>query len=438
MRPIPLALRLTAPLLAVIVLTAALPTSAQEEEPGPGMRGVIEGEGFTRVKIAVPSAESSAGYGAITSELVETLREDLIFSGFFDVIDPKLYRLVPPSDDGAVRHEDWISIGADALIGIRVPVQDDRIDLEARLYDNASGSVLFARRYGGEMGMLRRVAHLLADDIVRHYTGRPGVALSRIAFVSEFEGNKEIYLMDYDGRRIRRLTSSGTINLSPAWSPDKQELAFMSWRGRQPSVYVMTAEGKRGVLKTVGGELSSAPDWSPDGRKVAYTSDVDGNTEIYVLDRTTHRNTRLTHNRAIDTAPAYSPNGREIAFTSDRSGSPQIYVMDADGLNVRRLSWESSYNDSPAWSPRGDRLAFASRVDGRFHIVVLDISSGRITQLTRGRHNNENPRWSPDGRHLVFASNRRGSYQIFTMAADGRDVRQLTRGQDGYTPDWSR
>jgi TolB protein len=419
-------------------LLASPSTAPAQEGSGRGIEGVIEVEGFTPIKIAIPDAQTSAGFTATTAELVQTLRADLIFSGFFDVIDPSLYGLVPESTDGGIRHEDWMSIGADALVEIRVPVQDDRIDLEARLYDNKSQSVLFARRYGGELGMLRRVAHLLADDVVRHYTGKPGVAMSRIAFVSEYQGNKEIYLMDYDGRRIRRLTSSGTINLSPVWSPDGSELAFMSWRGRQPGVYVMSAEGKLGVLKTVGGELSSAPEWAPDGRKLAYTSDIDGNTEIYVLDRTTGRNRRLTHNRAIDTAPAYSPNGREIAFTSDRSGSPQIYVMDADGLNVRRVSWEGSYNDSPAWSPRGDRMAYASRREGRFHIVVLDISDGRLTQLTRGRHNNENPRWSPDGRHLVFASDRRGSCQIHTMGADGSNARALTRGVDGYTPDWSK
>jgi TolB protein len=419
------------------LLGAALGVTAQQTPPA-GLRGEIEEAGFTRIKIAVPDAETSAGFRTTTAELVETLRQDLIFSGYFDVIDPSLYALVPPAEDGEIRHDDWISIGADALVMLRVPVQDDRIDMEARLYDNPSRSILFARRYGGAMESLRRVAHLLADDMVRHYTGRPGVALSRIAFVSENEGNKEIYLMDYDGRRIRRLTSSGTINLSPVWSPDGQELAFTSWRGRQPGVYVMSAEGELRVLRTVGGELSSAPDWSPDGKRIAYSSDVDGNTEIYVLDRPTGRNRRLTYNRAIDTAPAFSPNGRELAFTSDRSGSPQIYVMDTDGLNVRRLSWEGSYSDSPAWSPRGDRLAYATRLDGRFHIVVLDIESGRVARLTRGGHNNENPRWSPDGRHLVFASDRRGAYHIYTMGADGANVRRLTRGQDGYTPDWSR
>lgn len=424
----------TAALAILIGATGTLHAQAAPE----GIRDTIEGGGFTQIKIALPDALTGGGYGAPTAELVQTLRDDLEFSGFFDVIAPSLYHLVPQPADGAVAHDDWLGIGADAMVQLRVPVQDGRIDIEARLFDNASGTVLFARRYGGEISLLRRVAHQLSDDLVRHYTGRPGVALSRIAFVSKYGEGKEVYLMDYDGRRVRRLSTTRTINLSPVWSPDGGELSFVSWRGKQPAVYVMSSEGKLGVLRTVGGELSAAPDWAPDGNRLAYTSDVDGNSEIYVLDRDSGRNRRLTHNRAIDTAPAFSPNGREIAFTSDRTGVPQIYLMDADGLNVRRISWEGSYNDSAAWSPRGDRLAYASRVEGNFHIVVRDLSSGSVTRLTRGRGNNENPRWSADGRHLVFASNRAGSYDIYTMRADGSDVRRLTRGGDSFTPDWSK
>lgn len=408
----------------------------QQQQSGIG--GEIEGRGFRRVPIAVPDAQTSAGFSDVAQELAQTIRDDLTFSGYFDVVDPKLYRLVGASQDGLPHFEDWLSIGAEAVVDMRLPVQDDRIDLEARLYDTQGKTRLLSQRYGGERDLLRRVAHLVADDIIKQMTGQDGLSMSRITFVSEFQGNKEIYLMDYDGRRIRRLTSSGTLNLSPAWSPDGSELAFMSWRGRQPGVYVMDDEGKLGVLKTVGGELSSAPDWAPDGKQLAYTSDVDGNTEIYVLDRRTGKNRRLTHNQAIDTAPAFSPNGREIAFTSDRSGSPQIYLMGADGLNSRRVSWDSNYNDSAAWSPTGDRLAYASRVDGSFHIVIHDMASGATRQITSGRHNNENPRWSPDGRHLVFSSDRSGSYQIYTMRADGSDANRLTRGSDGYTPDWSK
>jgi TolB protein len=429
-RPIP-SRWLTVLFVALMALTLALPGAAQERR----LEGEVLGEGYSSIKIAVPGVREG---GDVAAEIVQTVRDDLEFSGIFDVVDTSLYRLVLEAEGSEERFEDWISIGADALVRVTLGPNRDRIDMQARLYDNLSGTLLFARRYGGRNELARLVAHQLADDLVRHYTGAPGVAMTRIAFSSRHGEGKEIYLMDYDGQRLRRLTTTDTINITPVWSPKGDELAYVSWRGRQPGVFVMSSEGVLGHLATVGGELSAAPDWSPDGRKLVYSAFVEDNSELYILDRNTGRNTRLTHNPAIDTAPAYSPNGREIAFTSDRSGGPQIYVMSAEGLNTRRISWSGSYNDSAAWSPSGDRMAYVSRIEGRFELMLLDLTSDRTRRLTWGEGNNENPRWSPDGRHIVFASDRAGTYDIYTIRADGSDVRRLTRGGNCYTPDWSK
>ena len=427
--------RIVTGVLVLSLLGFLSPVLAQDDRPT--LDVTIEG-GMSAIKIAVPPPMADSAEDPNAGELILTLRDDLKFSGFFDIVDPSLYRLVPPAEGTEERHEDWLSIGAEALIRLRLRSSGGRVDLEARLYDNSGGGLLFARRYGGSTDLVRRVAHTLADDLVKHYTGQEGIFTTRIAFVSAHGDNKEIYLMDFDGRRIRRLTTSNTLNITPAWSPDGNELAYVSWRGRQPAVYVMTNEGKLGVLDIVGSELSSSPDWAPDGRRLVYSADVEGNTELFMLDRSSGKNSRLTHHAAIDTSPAYSPNGREIAFTSDRTGVPQVYIMSAEGVNVRRVSWSGSYNDSAAWSPTGDRLAFASRIDGWFEIVVLDLTTEKVTQLTRGPGNNENPRWSPDGRHIVFSSNRGGDYQIYTMRSDGSDVSRLTQGRESYTPDWSR
>jgi len=429
----PFRTRLLIGLTTLLVLASAGPSMAQR-----GIEGVVEGTGGLSIKVAVPDPQIGSGSPAHAQEIGETLRADLQFSGVFDVVDPSLYNLVPNTGE-TVRHDDWLSIGANALIRMRLEVRGSRVDLEARLYDNQGKTETFALRYGGQIELLRRVAHNLADDLVKHFTGEPGVAMTRIAFVSRHGDGKEIYLMDYDGRRVRRLTTSSTINLSPTWSPNGDELAYVSWRGRQPGVYVMSSTGEKRHIATIGGNLSAAPDWSHDARRLAYSSDFHGNTELYVLDRASGRNSRVTHTEAIDTAPAFSPNGRELAFTSDRGGTPQIYIASAEGLNTRRLSWKSSYADSAAWSPDGGRLIYVSRIDGRFDIVLLDLSSNELKRLTWGEGNNENPRFSPDGRHIVFASNRvGGSYQIYTMRSDGSQVKQLTRGRDSFTPDWSR
>ncbi len=424
--------------LLTAVLAADVSVARAQQPSQPRITGVVTGEGFTPIKIAVPAADAAASGAGPAQEIVETLRDDLRFAGFFDVVDPSLYRLVPAAQSDEVPYDDWRSIGADTVVFGRLTVQGGRIDLEARLFDNPSRTQVFARRYGGGTDLARRIAHQVADDLVRHFTGRPGVALSRIAYCSKHGEGKEIYLMDYDGLRIRRLTTTATLNLSPAWSPNGDRIAFVSWRSGRPSIYVTDNDGKTSRVATVGGDLNSAPAWSPDGRKIVYNSDVDGNSELYVVELASGRNTRLTQTAGIETSPVFSPNGREIAFTSDRSGHPQVYIMDAEGLNARRVSTEGDFNDSPAWSPQGDRLAYVTRIEGRFDIVISSLVTGTLTRLTHGEGSNEDPRWAPDGRHLVFASNRSGRWQIHTMAADGSDVRQLTRGEASFTPDWSR
>jgi TolB protein len=421
--------------LAIALAGSSLP--AQQPAPAdPGVTGVVKGEGFTRIRIAVPDVEAEPGAEAVAREITAVLRDDLAFSGYFDVVDPATYAMVATSKEKTVAAR-WLSIGAAALVSQRAKLAAGRIDLRARLEDTQQGAKLFETRYGGTVELARRVAHQVADDIVKHFTGRPGVALTRIAFTSKHGAGKEIYLMDYDGARVRRITTTGTINLAPAWSPSSDRLAFISWRGGAPSVYVLDTEGTLTRIPVLTSELNSSPDWSPDGRKLVYTSLADGNAELFVLDLTTGKNTRLTRSPGIDTSPAWSPNGREIAFTSDRSGTPQIYLVDADGLNLRRVTTDGNYSDSAAWSPRGDKLAYVTRVDRRFQIQLMDVASGAVAAIT-SQGNNENPRFSPDGRHLVFASDRAGSYDIYTMATDGSGVRRLTRGGDAFTPDWSR
>ncbi len=430
--------RLLAPTLPVAAALALAFFSSERAQEKPPLTGVVTGEGFTRVKIALPDAHTDGPARDAAREIVETVRADLDFSGFFEVVSPALYGSVAPTGRDRVPFDDWLSIGADHVALSRVARRQGRLDLQAWLFDNGAKQQLLARRYGGSEDLLRRVAHQLADDLVLHFTGKKGIAMTRIAFVSSHGKAKDLYLMDYDGRRVRRLTTSETINLTPAWSPVGERLAYVSWREGRPGLYVLEGDGRIRKVPTAGGTLNTSPEWAPDGNRLAYASNAEGNVEIYLAELSSGRSRRLTHSPGIDTSPTFSPNGREIAFTSDRSGTPQIYVMDVDGLNVRRLTTDGEYNESAAWSPRGDRLAYVTRSEGRrFDILLLDLATGATRRLTNGEGTNENPRWSPDGRHVVFASNRAGTFDIYTMDAAGGSARRLTRGADSITPDWS-
>ena len=436
--------RLASIACATTTLIAALvalpfPARAQAEPPKPaGISDVIRGSGFTKIKIAVPDPVTEPLLSAMAREIGKTIRDDLAFSGYFDVLDPAIYPLVATSPEKQLEDK-WASLGASSVVLSQLNVASGRVVLRARLFNTSPpATTLFDRRFGNPTELVRRVAHQVSDDIVAQLTGQPGVALTWIAFVSKHGKGKEVYLMDYDGERVRRMTTTASINLMPTWSPVAQRLAYISWRSGAPSIDILESNGRIARAPTAGGTLNVSPDWSPDGRLIVYASNASGNSEVYLLDTTTGRSSRLTNSPAIDTSPSYSPKGREIAFTSDRSGSPQIYVMDAEGLDVRRLTTEDEYADAASWSPKGDRLAYASRRDGRFDIVVIDVATKVTQRLTRGEGDSENPRWSPDGRHIVFSSNRTGSYDLYTMRADGTELRRLTRGGDCFTPDWSR
>ncbi len=420
----------------LVAIFLSLPAVSQQRE----ITNVIEEEGIDPIRIAVPAAAKSKGAGPFAGELVETIRNDLEFTGYFALHFPGNEILYDASARKEPRFELWAAEEVEALLLTQVRLKGERFSIDIRMFDPKNRSTILHQRYGGGASQVRRLAHQIADDILGSYDGITGIATSTIAFISPHGEGKELYMMDYDGRRVRRMTDTGVINTTPAWSPDGDRLALVSWRNDRQTFYIIDPDGTFRTVPILEGELNTSPDWSSDGKQLVYVSTHDhpGNAEIYSIDLETGRNRRLTYSEAIDTEPEFSPTGRQIAFTSDRAGSPQIYVMDPEGTNVRRISRSGSYNSSPTWSPRGDRLAWVSRVDGHYQIVVLDLDAGEVRQLTQGAWNHENPAWSPDGRHLVFASNREGGYHIYTMRSDGRNIRQLTRGTPGETPDWSR
>lgn len=435
-----LATVLTLALSQIIPLTGP----AAQNQPPTDIHGVIEGKSAKKIPIAVvPIAAATTSLAAIAREMHQALMDDLVFARYFDVIDPSAFSGIPVPVPESTNLSPWRSTGAEAVLVPKLFMQGGKLAIEGRLYDTASSEMVLGKRYGGETDLARRIAHRLANDVIAHFTGQPGVALSRIAFVSTAKGGKEVYVMDYDGYRLHQLTTTGSINLSPAWSADATRLAFLSFRQKFPSLFILEADGTITRIPTGGGDLNSAPDWSPDGTRLAYSSTRDGNCEIYVMDNVqlrtgSHREHRLTDNRGIDSSPSWSPTGREIAFTSDRGGSPQLYVMDSEGGNVRRLTFDGRRNDSPAWSPKGDKIAYVSRIEGKFALMVFDIEAQRSSILLSGPFNCEDPRWSFDGRHLTFASDKEGHYDIYTIDADGMNVRRLTKGVPSFTPDWSR
>jgi TolB protein len=437
-----------------IVLAQAAPPSTPPPAAAPAAAPsgtgttitIVMPDGSTRAQIvlAIPplgnlsSLQGTAGNAARTVD--QTLRRDLDKSGIFRIQEEAELSVLTLTGDLQHDADQYRSLGAEMLLQNEIRQDGDRLVIEGRLIDLASRQPIVGKRYRGTFDLARRIAHTFADEIILYLTGKRGVALTSIAFSSDRDGEKEIYLMDYDGFDQRRITGHRSISMSPAWSPSGDVLAYVSFFGGDgPAIYLADIQsGKKSPVIT-SGSLNTSPTFSPDGRRVAFARGIGANIEIFVCRRDGSDLRQLTNSPGIDTNPAWSPNGNEIAFTSSRSGSPQIYVVDAEGTNLRRVTFEGEYNDGATWSPDGTRIAYATRAQqNRFDLAVVDLVTLATQRLTDGGGSNEAPAFSPDGRRLAFTSTRAGGVQIFVMEARyGAEAEQLTFEGANRAPDWS-
>lgn len=421
-------------LTALALTMAVLPAAAQQEVV------LTIREGTPMISLALPDflvRSVSPEAKAAADEIRTVLEEDLRYSRVFQILPRAHYGYIRPLSPDKVFFKDWDSIQAKLLLAGEIAEEGKALVFEAKLYDVKSERFILGKRYQPDKNARRLAAHRMADEIMKLYGEKP-VFTSKIAFVSNRDGNDEIYMMDYDGAGQTRITFNRIKDYMPGWAPDQRRLVYTTYKRSNPDLVILSLyEGKSTTVAARGTNFSGA--FSPDGKKLAFCSTMDGNAEIYTAEADGTKVKRLTFNSAIDTAPSWSPTGREIAFTSDRlgTGTPQIYIMDAEGSNVRKVSFGGNYHDAPAWSPDGERIAFVSRVDNVFDIYILNLRTQQIVKLTESNARNENPTWSPDGRHLAFASNLKGSIQIYTVDYDGANLRRLTSSGENKLANWT-
>lgn len=381
------------------------------------------------VRIAVPRPETSLPMEAVDAPFFAPLTRDLAASGVF--------ALAPVPPNVAVNADLVKAANAEFVLSLKIVQDEQDVVLEARLIDAAGGSE-FARRYRGVPSVFTRMAHMLANDLVRAMNGKPGIFLSQIAFASNRSGNYEIWLMDWDGTNQRRITNHNSLAILPSWSPDNDRMVYTLFSNGRSEMYIINRLGGGRIHVQTGLGLNTSATFSPISNDIAFVGSVAGNPDIYLVTDAGTNVRRLTSSYSIESTPEWSPNGRQISFTSGRSGSPQIYVMDAEGTNVQRLSFDGSeWNDDATWSPDGEQIAYTSRVSGRFQIRIASVVT-KQSRVVAGEGSNEQPSWSPDGRWIAFQSNRSGKWQIYRMRVDGTDLTQLTFDGENKEPDWSK
>ncbi len=375
--------------------------------------------------------------GRIAREIEDVMKFDLSLSGSVRIVTR-----LPKENAGGIRPGEfdfipWRNVGAALLLKAGYVIEGDSIMAEFRMYEVSSEKPLLAQVFTGKRKFVRKMAHAFADEIMRALTGEKGPFAGSIVFVSMRTGNKEVYIMDYDGFNVKRITRNGSINLNPSFSPDAHKIIFTSYKKGNPDLYqrkIFSGEETR-ISSRTGLNVTGA--WAPHGDRIALAMSKDGNSEIYLINRNGRELARITNDDSIDISPSWSPDGSQIAFVSDREGSPQVYIMNANGTGVRRLTKTGSYNVGPSWSPDGDRILFCRRESNGFQIYAIDPDGTDETRLTtEGR--NEYPHWSPDGRFITFTSNRDGKESIYIMRADGTCQTKVSRTKgDDSQPVWS-
>jgi TolB protein len=445
-----LSLRIRALFLFVLVFFTAAITKAQQEQ---GWFRTGTGIGAEKPRIAVPDfvprSDEAKAHSALFTSVV---RDDLSFSGILDLVSPSFYPTQPLSQPGELRNLTWTDppLNSNFVAFGYLTETSAEVVIYAWMYDvrNPSTQAVVGKVYRGNPtdAQVRKFAHQFADEIVNKLSGgASSIASTQIAFISARTGNKELWLMDYDGSNQHALTSLGSIALTPRWAPDASRIAFTCFASANGVVSAQICMYSMDTNKLVSfaryRSTNTSPTWSPDGSQVMFASSMQGNPELYVSDPSGNRPKRLTFSsNGANTSPAWNPKtGQSVAFVSDRGGVPQLYLMNSDGTDARKLDLpDMGYVIDPAWSPNGQLLAFSwRRPSGNYDIYIMDVASRSIREITRDSGRNERPSWAPDGRHIVFESTRGGSRQIWVMLADGSESRQLTTKGHNESPNWS-
>lgn len=395
-------------------------------------RAEVTGVGMTQVPVAVAAFKGEAvGNLPKISAIVQA---DLERSGVFKRIDAGAAVLDELSRPDAAQ---WRARNADALVvGSISRLADGRNDLRARLWDVVKGQDKGEFRDTAPAGDARQAAHRLADWVHLQLTGHAGAFATRMAYVTKTQQRYTLWVADADGEAAQVALASPEPIISPTWSPNGLQLAYVSFESKKPVVYVHELlTGKRRVVANFKGS-NSAPAWAPDGRSLVATLSRDGGSQLFRIDLTTGEARKLSgSSTAIDTEASFAPDG-QIYFVSDRGASPQIYKMPAQGGAAERVTFGGSYNISPAISPDGRWMAYIARMDGLYKLHLMNLATGQTSAIT-DTGADERPSFAPNSRLVMYTTALQGRDTLMTSTLDGKVKTKLTGpGGDIREPDW--
>lgn len=390
----------------------------------------IVGAGEHQIPVAVVPLGGDEKLSAAINDVVVG---DLQRSGLFRMVD---VAGKSPHEPAEVSYADWQTRGADALAIGTVESVNGRISVKFRLYDVLKKSPLAGEVVSAKDTQLRAIGHRISDLIYAKLTGDMGVFGTRIAYVNRNGDKFRLVVADSDGYNEQTVLAQSEPIMSPAWSPDGSQLAYVSFENGHAAIYTQSVyTNQRRVLADFRGS-NSAPAWSPDGKKLAIVLTRDGSSQIYLINADGSDIRRISFSGSIDTEPNFSPDGQYLLFTSDRGGTAQVYRMPLAGGQDQRMTFGEGTNYSPRHSADGKSFVFTHRANGQFYIATQDFQTGQMQIVSDGGWEKK-PSYAPNGKLILFASETRGRGILASVSSDGRVKQKMyTQSGDAREPVW--
>jgi TolB protein len=380
-----------------------------------------------------------SGSGFLPESISQIVSADLARCGQFAPLPEKNMPLSLPSRQSDIVFRDWRQYNMEYIvIGHIEPIDNKSYRAFFELYDVQGQRQLFSKTASGN---LRDIAHYISDQVYEALTGFRGHFSTQVVYVQAHgQSSYQLLMADQDGARVQEILSSSEPIMSPTWSPDGKEVAYVSFENHRPAIFRQEIKtGKRQLLSNFPG-LNNAPAWSPDGKKMALVLSKDDNPEIYVMDLETGLLSRITDHFGIDTEPSWAPDGKTLIFTSNRGGQPQIYRIDLATRKLERLTFDGDYNARGSITPDGKSLVLVHRetATGIFHIAVMDLATKQMYTVTETTKLDESPTVSPNGRMIMYATTEGDKGILSETSIDGKvKVRLPAQAGDVREPAWS-